>query len=116
MAQLAPITLHEGNDEVLVLTIDRVDPSDDLSTVTSLELYLKVDSCARDADVTTVLLTSAQVSQIDVVTQTAAQITATAYIPAGALVGAYDRWWRVDALSPGTRRTALYGPVTVIDL
>jgi hypothetical protein len=65
-------------------------------------------------------LVAIAVAAFDIADQTwvslGAQITAEAYIPATALADPYNRWWRVDAFIGVTYRTALYGPVTVLDL
>lgn len=116
MATREDITLHENNDETLLLTIDRVLSTDDLTTVATLELYLKEDACQTDADAE-LLLTSAVSSELVIDAQSAAQITARAFIPASALSGPYERFWRVDGLGGGgDRRTAIYGDVTVVNL
>lgn len=118
MSDKIPITLNEGNDETIALTVTATaDPGgDDLSAATSLEFYLKADDCDPDAEAELVL-TSADVLELEILTHTATEITAEAHIPASALVGSYTRFYRVDALSAaGDRRTALYGPVVVNDL
>lgn len=114
MADRVALTLHEGNDETLLLTIVREVDTDDLTTITALELFLKYDSCDADDAVTTLELTTG--SGITITSQTAAQILATAVIPATALSGSFDRFWRVDGLVGSARRTAMYGPVTVVNL
>lgn len=118
MADNAPITLNEGNDETVLLTITATaDPGgDDLTAVTSLEFYLKADECDSDAEAE-LLLTSANILELEILTQTATEMTAEAHIPAAALAGPYPRFYKVDALSgTGQRRTALYGRVTVNNL
>jgi hypothetical protein len=117
VADKQPITLREENDETLTLTIDRQQPADDLTTVATLELYLKTDSCQADDDPDVLLLSSSVPAEITITAQSAAQITAEAHIPAAALAGSYKRFWRVDGLTAGgERRTAMYGDVTVVNL
>lgn len=116
MADEQPLTLHEGNDETLLITVVRQDADDDLTGVTTLELYLKPDSCSDDDGIYTLVLSSANPGEIAITEQTAAQITAVASIPAAALAEPYDRFWRLDGLFGATRRTAMYGNVTVVDL
>lgn len=114
---LAAITLHEKNDEVLRVTITPLVEGETLDGITLLEVYLKPDQCTPDGDSSVLLLTSADPTQIDVTEQTSDLITARVFIPATALAQPYDRWWRLDALdADGGRRTALYGPVEVINL
>lgn len=116
MAVRRPLTLHQNNDETLILTITPADPSDDLTVVTELQLFIKIDMCYADDDDTTLMLSSTVGTQIAIISIAADEIRAEAFIPASALAAAYDRWWRVDALAPGGRRTAMYGPVTIVDL
>jgi hypothetical protein len=116
MPSLVPLTLRQSNDETVRMTIVPDDPSESLLPVTSIKFYLKDSACASDSDTSTLVLTSANPLQINITTHTATLITAEAYIPASALTNPYGRWWRVDAYIGTTHRTALYGPVTVIDL
>lgn len=116
MATLTPLTLHQHNDETVAVTIDRVLATDDLTAVTGLEILFKDDRCDADDATTTVVLSTAVPAQAVILTQTAAQITVEVYVPASMLALAYDRWWRVDALTGVLRRTALYGPVLVVDV
>lgn len=117
MAAEVKLTLHEENDETVSITITSDDPDDDLTDVVLLEFYLKTDSCVPDSDPLTVLLTSDDPAEIGILTQTADLIEAEVYIPGSDLLDPYDRFWRIDAItSGGLRRTAIYGPVTVIDL
>jgi len=116
MATQIPLTLHQSNDEVVDLVITPVVATDDLSLITELRFYLKPDACTADTDLTTTVLTSSVPAQITITAQAATQILATVYIPATALTDPYSRVWRVDAYAGTTKRTAMYGPVTVIDL
>lgn len=114
MADKVTLTLHQGNDETVAWTVTPASEDDDLLDVTSLELVVKDDRCAADADGLT--LTTADPDEMVILSQTADEITGEAYIPASALAEPYDRWWRLDAVTATGRRTALYGPVTVVDL
>lgn len=116
MPAIVPITLHQGNAETISITITRSDPSDDLTLVTTLKTIIKPDQCTSDTANTVITLSTSNATQMVILTQTSAQITAEAYIPASALVDPYDRWWRVDAYVGTNYRTALYGAVTVVDL
>lgn len=116
MPTVAPITLRQGDDEVLLLTIVPDDPAEDLTPITSLTLTMKASVCVSDADTSNLVLTSANPAQISITSHTAAQILATAWIPASALAIPYSRVWRVDAYVGTTKRTALYGTVTLVDL
>lgn len=114
MATTVDLTLHQGNDETIAFTIDRVLDTDDLTDVQRVVAYLKEDACTDDADA--VVLDSDDPAQAVILTQSAAQITGEVYVPAAALADAYDRFWRLDTIATGgTRRTALIGNVTVID-
>jgi hypothetical protein len=117
MATRVDIVLHEDNDEVLSLVVTPVDANEDLTDITTLELYLKPQNCTSDEDPLVLVLTSADVLQINITTQSAVLITADAFIPASALASPYDRFWRLDTLNAaGDRRTAMYGEVTVVNL
>lgn len=116
MPALVPITLHQANAETVTFTITRTVATDDLTLVTSLKLILKQSPCTADTDSTSLTLSSTNPTQIVISSQTTSQITARAYIPATSLVDPYERWWRVDAYIGTSYRTAIYGPVTVVDL
>jgi hypothetical protein len=116
MSTLQPITLRQGNTETVGIVITPETPGDDLTLITSLRLVMKPDQCTVDTSTTALVLTTANPAQMVITSQAAAQITAEAYIPATALAEPYNRWWRVDAFIGVTYRTALYGPVTVLDL
>lgn len=115
MAANEPITLHEGNDETVAVTVTAADAGDDLDAVTALEWVLKDDPCADDADA--LVLTTADPTEITITAQDSTTITAEVYVPASALTEPYPRHYRLDTISTGdVRRTALYGVVTVVDL
>ena len=116
MPALVPITLSQGNAETVTITITRTVATDDLTLITVLRLILKPDRCTADNASTALTLTTTNPAQMVITSQTASQIVASAYIPAAALTEPYSRWWRVDAGVGTAYRTALYGPVTVIDL
>lgn len=111
-----PITLRQGNTETIRVTITPDDPTDDLTLITKLVCVIKPDACTSDSDTSTVTLSSTVSAQILITAQSATSITADVYVPASALASPYDRVWRVDAYVGTAMRTALYGPVTVIDL
>jgi hypothetical protein len=116
MATVVPLTMNQGNDEVVDLVITPVTPGDDLTLITALWLYIKPDVCTADTDSSVTVLTSDDPTQITITAQTPAEIDATAYVPAASLAEPYSRVWRVDAYAGTTKRTAMYGPVTVVDL
>jgi len=111
VATNAPITVTEGNDETVELTIT----GPGLDDVESLEFVLKDDACADDADGLT--LSTANADEMVITAQTAEEITVEVYLPGTALTEPYPRVYRLDALgSGGDRRTALYGVVTVVNV
>lgn len=116
MATRQNLTLRENNDETIALTITAEVPGYDLTAVTRLEFYLKINDCYADTDPATLLLSSTDPSEMVIVSQDAAAITATVQVPASALSGGYDRFYHLDALTDALRRTALYGQVIVVDL
>ena len=116
MATKTDLTLHQGNDETITITITAADPGDDLTGITSLEVVLKPDACTDDDGTGALTLTTASAAQVEFVTQTADLVVAEAHVPASYLAEPYSRVWRVDAIgSTGERRTAVYGSVTVLD-
>lgn len=116
MATLIALTLCQGNDEIVDVVITPVTSGDDLSLVTLLTFWLKPDTCTLDTDASVTTLTSAVPAQITITAQTSTQIDATIYVPAASLADPYPRVWRVDAHVGATHRTAVYGPVTIVDL
>lgn len=113
MPSLINLTLHEGNDETVSVTIVPASGGS-LAGVTGLEMVLKPSTCEDDDDDDALVLTTG--NGIVLNSQSADLITATITIPATALTETYERAWRLDALTGSARRTALYGAVTVIDL
>lgn len=116
MASEVSIVLHEDNDETLLLTIVPTTSDGDLSGVTEIQVLLKPSSCTSDSDPTVLVLSSTDPAEVQVTSFSATEIIARAFIPASALALPYDRWWRADALAGTARRTAMYGPVTMVDL
>lgn len=115
MASLTNLTLHEGNDEIVAVTLTAAG-GDNLGEVTALEFVMKPGSCDSDTDPAALRLDSGPDGGITITTQDATTLTADIAIPATALTETYERAWRLDALTGTLRRTALYGSVTVIDL
>lgn len=116
MPSVVPLTLRQSNDEIIDLVITASNPLDDLSLVTSLTVIIKQDPCTSDTDLSTVTLTTADPTKVVITAQTATQIDATVYVSAAVLANPYDRWWRVDVYIGTSKRTAMYGPITMIDL
>lgn len=116
MPSLVPLTLRQSNDETIHVTIVPDDLSESLMPVTSLVFYLKDDVCTSDTATSTLMRTSTNPAQINITTHTATQIIADVYIPALSLATPYPRVWRIDAYIGTSHRTAVYGPVTLIDL
>lgn len=117
MATDDPITVYEGNDTTVTVTVTPADAGDDLTDVASLEFYLKHTACDADDAATTVVLTTADPAEVLITAQTADGITAEVYVPGTALEEPFGRTYRVDAIGAGGgRRTAVYGTVTVVDV
>src|SRR4030042_3589067 len=109
MPTTAPIPLRQDNDEVLLLTIVPDDPTDDLTPITLLKLIMKADVCVSDADTSNLVLTSANPTQISITSHTAAQILATAWIPASALAAPSSRVRRVTHVEGRNQAAGLGG-------
>lgn len=113
MPTVVDLTLHEGNDETVLVTLVPA-PGGSLAGVTGLKFVLKPSTCESDADDAALILTTG--AGITITTQTADEIVAEVAVPGTALTETYERVWRLDALTGTARRTALYGTVTVVDL
>jgi hypothetical protein len=116
MATLTALTLHQANDEIISLNITPVDPTDDMTLVTELRVLLKDSVCDLDTALTTVTLSTTDPTEMVILVQDASHIQAEVYVSAVVLVDAHPLRWRVDAYVGTARRTAGYGPVTVVDL
>jgi hypothetical protein len=110
------LTLTEGDDETIAITITASAVGEDLTGVDAIEVIFKPDGCADDDDAYALVLHSTVVSEALILTQSASTLTAEAYVPGTYLADPYDRVWRVVAIgSTGERRTAIHGSVTVIN-
>lgn len=117
MAVNVDIVLHENNDETVAFTITAEDPAEDLTTITSLEMIFKQLACTDDDDEHSLILTSADPGEIDILTQAIDEITAEAFVPGTYLMDPWTRFYRVDALNAsGNRKTAIYGDAKVVNL
>lgn len=116
MPTVVPLTLRQSNDEIIDLIITPSDPADSLALVTKLVVLIKPDACTADTDASVITRVSTDPAQVVITSQTAAQILATVYVTAASLAAPYDRFWRVDAYVNTAKRTALYGPIAIIDL
>lgn len=113
MPTLVPLVMREHNDEVIRMTIVPDDPSESLLSVSQLLVYLKDDACTSDSATSTVVLSTVDPTEVVIISQTAAQIVAEAFIPSATIATPYPRIWRVDVYIGAFHRTALYGPVTI---
>lgn len=116
MGSLTPLTLLQRNTETIAVTITPDDVADDLTTITRLTATIKESPCVADTASGVVTLSSADPTEITILTQVAAEITAEVYLPATITTPPHGRWWRLDAWIGTAYRTALYGPITVVDL
>jgi hypothetical protein len=115
MATSAPLTLNENNDEVVRVTITTNQPSAgtplDLTGMT-LEAFVKPSAATSDIGAGVWKGTS---TGGDITVTDAANGKVAIAIPA-ASVTTSQGWWRLDVLSGALRKTAAYGPLTVVDL
>lgn len=107
------LEVYERNDEVVDLAITFDGAAYNLAGK-SIEMYLKPTKGTADNDLAVVLL-STSTGDI-VVSGTPTDGTAEAHIPASDLSTVGSRWYRVDVIDAGKRRTALYGPLRIIDI
>ncbi|MCW2915513.1 MAG: hypothetical protein JWN52_3581 [Actinomycetia bacterium] len=112
MARLLPLTLNEGNDETVALTVDA--PVTLTLSACTFELFIKATADTADSSATK--LTVGAGITIDTTAATARSIDLTAIVPAAALATPGKRFWRLDLLVSSARHTALYGPLTIRNL
>jgi hypothetical protein len=115
VAQELALTLNENNDEEILAVLTTNQPADDTPldlTGMTLEAYLKVSAATSDVDGSTWKGTS---GGGDITVTDAANGEVSVMVPAASITTAM-KWWRLDILDGGLRKTALYGDVTVTDL
>lgn len=108
-----PLEVYQSNDEVVDIQVFFEGLPYDL-TGKSMEMFLKPTKGTPDADLAVVKLTS--VASEIIISGTPSDGTAVAHIPAVNLANVGTRWYRVDVIDAGKRRTALYGPLRIIDI
>lgn len=103
--------IYEGNDEKMSIIIsDEDDGTPQNLTGATVEVYIKDASDTPDDDVSVVKLSN-QTSGVSI-TDAAAGVALISFpntISAGTL------WWRVDVILSGSRKTACYGALTVVN-
>jgi hypothetical protein len=109
MPSVVPLTLYENNDEKLNLTITSNVVGFSL-VGKDMEAYVKASAATPDNDAGVWTGTS---DDGDIVIEDAD--SAYVMIPAAA-VTTTKAFYRVDVLSSGLRKTAVYGTLTVVDL
>lgn len=105
-----PLTLYEANDEKLNFTITSNIVGFNLSGVDEVEVYVKASAATPDNDAGvwkgSVTLGDVVIEDDDsgyvIVPNTAVTTTKT--------------WYRIDIISAGLRKTAVFGVLTVVDL
>lgn len=106
--------LNEANDETVrvVLTTNQPSPGTALNlTGKTLEAFLKPSAATADGDSSVWKGTTAS----EITVTDAPNGKASIAMPASAVVLA-KQWWRLDVISAGLRKTAVYGAVAVTDL
>ena len=104
------LSVTQGNHTTIDVAITDSDTGGpyDLTGVT-VEVYLKATAGQADNDAGTILLTSPSNIQIN----SAVNGTCTVTIIAANLPTAGRRWWRLDCVASGQRRTVMFGPMYV---
>lgn len=104
------LRLGQSNDEELELVLTDSDTGGPYDlTDAEVQLVLKADAAVPDTEA--IILTS---PDVDITDPEAGEVTVA--VSRSHLADAGCRWWRVDVVRPGTRRTAIYGPLIVVDL
>lgn len=111
MATYLELELNQSNDEDIELTLTQAGAALDLATASALELYLKPSRTTTDTDLAVTKLT---VGSGIAITDAPGGVC-VASIPAAALAQAGLKWWRIDAVITGRRKTAMFGLVHVAD-
>ena len=115
MATSQTISLNENNDENVKVVVTTNVPTDgtvlDISAKT-VEAYLKPSKGTADTD-PAVWKGSTATTGVTITDGPNGHCTVS--VPAASVTTTMT-WWRVDVLSSGLRKTAIYGPVTVVDL
>lgn len=107
----ADLTLIEGNTETVKETVLDDDTGQPLNlSGKTVEFYLKADATVPDTDPSVVKLST---STGEVTITDAAGGVATVAVPAQS---AGTSWRRLDVVSGGSRKTAIYGPLYVINV
>lgn len=111
MATYLELELDQNTDPDVELTLTQAGAPLDLGTASALELFVKPHRTTADTDLTVTKLT---IGSGIAVTNASGGIC-VASIPAAALALAGLKWWRIDAVISGKRRTAIRGVVHVAD-
>lgn len=109
------ITLNENNDEDVSVSITTNIPAQGTTlniTGMTVEAYLKLSAATADTDAST---WKGSTATSGVVMTDAFNGLVTVSIPASSVLLSM-KWWRVDVISGGKRKTAVYGTVSVNDL
>lgn len=114
MATYQELTVYEANDETLSLALTSPDDGTayDL-TGAGLELVLKTSVDELDSDPDTVIIST---DTGGIVIDDATGGLATVTVQRGELQIPGDLVWRLDVVRSGTRRTAVYGSLHVVNL
>lgn len=111
MPKQADLTLIEGNTETVEEAVTDDDTGQPLNlTGVTVEFYVKTDRTVPDTDPSVVKLSTATG---EVTVTNAVGGVCTVAVPAQA-AGTY--WRRLDVVSGTDRKTAIYGPLYVIDV
>ncbi len=109
MPSEVPLTLYENNDEKMNLTITSNVVGFSL-VGKSMEAFVKASAATPDNDAG---VWTGDTTGGEIVIEDADN--AYVMVPAAA-VTTTKGWYRVDVISGGLRKTAVYGPLTVVDL
>lgn len=115
MATQQALTLYESNDETILVTITTNVPSPgtplDLTGVV-VEAFVKVAAATADSD-PGVWTGSTATGEVVITDAAAGEVEVN--VP-GSAITTTKGWWRCDTVAAGKRKTASYGPLTIVDL
>lgn len=108
------LALFEENTDTITVTVTKAaDGTPEDITGATIEVFFKTSASMADDDLSTVKASTADSS---VTITDGPNGKAMFNVPADAVASPVSKFWRLDVVNGTSRRTALYGPVTITDL
>lgn len=110
MPTSAALTLDQANATTLSGTVTSGGSAYNLTGIT-VEMYLKASAATPDSAATVLSTATGEITVVS-----ASGGTYSVAVPSTSVATAGQTWYRVDAVSGGSRKTVVYGPLIVQDL